>query len=56
MKHVLSGWSLAVGMAVMAAACGGGTETGPQYKTVTVKGSDTMVILSQRWAENYMKE
>jgi phosphate transport system substrate-binding protein len=23
--------------------------------TVTVKGSDTMVILSQRWAENYMK-
>jgi phosphate transport system substrate-binding protein len=24
-------------------------------QTVTVKGSDTMVILSQRWAENYMK-
>ena len=23
---------------------------------VTVKGSDTMVILSQRWAENYMKK
>jgi phosphate transport system substrate-binding protein len=23
--------------------------------TVTVKGSDTMVILAQRWAENYMK-
>jgi phosphate transport system substrate-binding protein len=25
-------------------------------QTVTVKGSDTMVILAQRWAENYMKE
>jgi len=24
-------------------------------QAVTVKGSDTMVILSQRWAENYMK-
>jgi phosphate transport system substrate-binding protein len=24
--------------------------------TVTVKGSDTMVILSQRWAEDYMKK
>jgi phosphate transport system substrate-binding protein len=23
-------------------------------KTITVKGSDTMVILAQRWAENYM--
>jgi phosphate transport system substrate-binding protein len=26
-----------------------------QSKNVTVKGSDTMVILGQRWAENYMK-
>lgn len=25
-------------------------------KTVTVKGSDTMVILAQRWAEKYMSE
>ncbi len=25
-------------------------------KTLTVKGSDTMVILGQRWAETYMKE
>src|SRR5512138_3238642 len=24
--------------------------------TVTVKGSDTMVILAQRWAEEYMKK
>ena len=26
-----------------------------QAQAVTVKGSDTMVILAQRWAENYMK-
>jgi phosphate transport system substrate-binding protein len=24
--------------------------------TVTVKGSDTMVVLGQRWAEEYMKK
>src|SRR4051812_7940808 len=24
--------------------------------TITVKGSDTMVILGQRWAEDYMKK
>lgn len=28
----------------------------PTAKAVTCKGSDTMVILVQRWAENYMKE
>jgi len=28
----------------------------PARAAVTVKGSDTMVILSQRWAENYMKK
>lgn len=27
-----------------------------QSKTITVKGSDTMVILGQRWAEVYMKK
>ncbi len=32
--------------------CGGGSETGP--KVITIKGSDTMVILGQRWAEEYM--
>jgi phosphate transport system substrate-binding protein len=26
-----------------------------QNQTITVKGSDTMVLLGQRWAENYMK-
>jgi phosphate transport system substrate-binding protein len=28
----------------------------PQPTTITVKGSDTMVILAQRWAEVYMSE
>ena len=34
--------------------CGGGSKTAA--KTITIKGSDTMVILGQRWAETYMKE
>src|SRR5256714_10153683 len=28
----------------------------PERQAVTVKGSDTMVLLGQRWAEVYMKE
>jgi phosphate transport system substrate-binding protein len=42
------------GLALILSGCGG--PSGPQTKTVTVKGSDTMVILAQRWAETYMKE
>jgi len=38
--------------ALLAAACGGRHSE----NTVTIKGSDTMVILSQRWAEVYMQE
>ena len=35
---------------------GGGSANGGADKTsITLKGSDTMVILGQRWAENYMK-
>jgi phosphate transport system substrate-binding protein len=30
--------------------------TAAQAGTVTIKGSDTMVILGQRWAEDYMKK
>lgn len=56
MKRAWSVWSLAAVLVLIVAGCGGGTETGPLHKPVTVKGSDTMVILSQRWAENYMKE
>src|SRR5690349_8678302 len=36
----------------LAAGCGGRHSE----NTVTIKGSDTMVILAQRWAEVYMKE
>jgi len=35
---------------------GGDVGAAPQGKaTITIKGSDTMVILGQRWAEHYMK-
>jgi phosphate transport system substrate-binding protein len=34
--------------------CGRVPETGTGSRTVTIKGSDTMVILGQRWAEIYM--
>jgi len=50
-------WILLAGIAVFAAAgCGGGSGDGTQYKPVTIKGSDTMVLLTQRWAEIYMSE
>jgi ABC-type phosphate transport system substrate-binding protein len=39
-----------------AAKKGGEPGAAPQGKaTITIKGSDTMVILGQRWAEHYMK-
>ena len=56
MKKVCISWSLLVSLACFVMGCGGGSESGPQHKPVTVKGSDTMVILTQRWAETYMKE
>jgi phosphate transport system substrate-binding protein len=36
--------------------CGGGKGSAPAARSVTIKGSDTMVILGQRWAETYRKE
>jgi len=48
-------WLVLAGVTLAAAGCGG-SETGLRHKPVTVKGSDTMVILAQRWAETYMKE
>lgn len=48
-------------LAVALVACGGGEKAGQQGssntsdKPLTVKGSDTMVILTQRLAEDYMK-
>ncbi len=45
MKHLLSILALAIPLMTFAA----------EKTTITVKGSDTMVILAQRWAETYMK-
>jgi phosphate transport system substrate-binding protein len=39
-------------LALGAAGCAGNRDAG---QTLTIKGSDTMVILGQRWAEEYMK-
>ncbi len=41
---------------VTIAACAKGPGGDSGTRTVTVKGSDTMVILGQRWAETYMSE
>jgi phosphate transport system substrate-binding protein len=55
MRAKCIGLILLAGLVVFSAACGGPGE-GEQHRPVTVKGSDTMVILAQSWAENYMKE
>ncbi|MEK7866380.1 MAG: phosphate ABC transporter substrate-binding protein [Planctomycetota bacterium] len=48
-----------VGIAVVAACLAGcgkdNDQAGGGKTTITIKGSDTMVILGQRWAEEYMK-
>lgn len=38
-----------------ASGSGGGPAATNDKKAITAKGSDTMVLLSQRWAEEYMK-
>jgi phosphate transport system substrate-binding protein len=48
MKTILNKFSLAV--AVMAAA------TAAQAGNISVKGSDTLVVLAQKWAETYMSK
>lgn len=52
--------ALAIGMASVLTACGGSRESaessGGRGSNITVKGSDTMVILGQRWAEVFMRE
>lgn len=35
--------------------CGGNPDSGTDRKPVTIKGSDTMVILAQSWSENFMQ-
>jgi phosphate transport system substrate-binding protein len=51
MKSAFTVASLMLAMLFLT-GCGGGS--GPTAKVVTIKGSDTMVILAQRWAEVYM--
>jgi phosphate transport system substrate-binding protein len=55
MRNKCIGLLLLSGLALVFAGCGGGSGS-DQHRPVTVKGSDTMVILAQSWAENYMKE
>jgi phosphate transport system substrate-binding protein len=45
---------LLIAVCLSLCACGGGSDADSR-RSVTVKGSDTMVILAQSWAENYMK-
>ena len=50
------GYGLSLLIMIFALGCGGGNSSGTAAKSITIKGSDTMVILGQRWAETYMKE
>jgi phosphate transport system substrate-binding protein len=49
------GYGLLLLVILTAWGCGGGSPSGQAAKSITIKGSDTMVILGQRWAETYMK-
>jgi len=46
--------TLVIFVIALSFACGGGKEESSRAKPITLKGSDTMVILGQRWAETYM--
>lgn len=56
MKVKSSLWLFLISVCVvfLLSACGSGGRS--SKNTITIKGSDTMVILGQRWAETYMKE
>jgi phosphate transport system substrate-binding protein len=45
-----------IAMAALALTAGAASARPAVAGTVTVKGSDTMVVLGQRWAEEYMKK
>ncbi|MBN1567597.1 MAG: phosphate ABC transporter substrate-binding protein [Acidobacteria bacterium] len=53
MKKLGYGFSLIFLLAIW--GCGGSGGSGTIARSITIKGSDTMVILGQRWAETYMK-
>jgi phosphate transport system substrate-binding protein len=50
------GWLMLFIASMGVQGCGGGNGSSPAVRSITIKGSDTMVILGQRWAETYMKE
>jgi len=50
------GWLMLILASMGVHGCGGGKGSSPAVRSITIKGSDTMVILGQRWAETYMKE
>jgi phosphate transport system substrate-binding protein len=45
-----------VALTILLAACVGASALLAQQRNISVKGSDTLVILGQRWAEVYMKK
>ncbi len=47
---------MALGLCFFVASCSGGSSNSAQHKPITIKGSNTMVIMAQSWAETYMKE
>ncbi len=55
--RLLVGLTIAIAIAGCTRDNGGtGTTTSADKMSFTIKGSDTMVILGQRWAETYMKQ
>ncbi|BDG60706.1 phosphate ABC transporter substrate-binding protein [Caldinitratiruptor microaerophilus] len=48
-------WQAAGLSLLVLAVVAGCTRAGAGRQTITIKGSDTMVILGQRWAEEYMR-
>lgn len=54
MKILSMAWMAMLIMATLSCGDGGGNDRPATNKPLTMKGSDTMVILGQRWAEKYM--
>lgn len=53
-RHATTRAAFALALAASLAGVMGCAGGGGRAKAVTIKGSDTMVILGQRWAENFM--